>query len=226
LRAQSTPQTYDVQDFRILVIEFLSGHACPLCGQIHEVRIHGYFIRKVRDTDTAENVEITIFAIYCAVAKERNDQYTKRILPPFVTPECNIMLCNVMLYLAHNPEDKINYAKAQIMLGAHDPRTIRTHVLRGREMVEATTLQLTEVLSQEVGFGRIPELKPAMGVSEQLQRTVDEVEAGVQRMRGRGREPRSPGTYVHVVYCFHRARNELKVPLDRVLGAVGFDDTR
>jgi len=72
----------------MLIKGFFSEVPCPLCGEIHVVRIHGYFIRKVRDAETKENVEIMIFAIFCEIARERKDQYTKRILPPFVTPEC------------------------------------------------------------------------------------------------------------------------------------------
>ena len=192
---------------------------------MHEVRIHGYFIRKVRDSGSRENVQIRILAIYCAIAKERKDQYTKRMLPPFVIPECNIMLCNVMLYLAENPQERINYAKAQLMLGAQDARTMRRHVQRGRGMVEATTVELTGVLSQQLGFALVPEMKPGVGVCEQLRRTVDEVEAGVGRMGGQREHRISEGVYAHVVYGFERARGELKVPLDRVLAAVGFDDT-
>jgi len=197
------------------------------------VRIHGYFIRKVRDAETKENVEITIFAIFCAIARERRDQYTKRILPPFVTPECNIMLCSVMAYLAQYPQKRINYGEAAEILGAMDDRTIRKHILEGREVIDQTTLELTGVLSEQSGFARIPELKPGLGVNERLGTTVDGIDATVTRMRGAAGEQAPAIVYVHAVYTFHRVRKcgknsenfGLKISLNRVLSGIAFDDT-
>ncbi len=58
--------------------------------------------------------------IFCNTAKKRGEQYTKRMLPAFVSPECNIMLSNVMEYVEQCPQERINYAKAQLILGAKD----------------------------------------------------------------------------------------------------------
>ena len=209
----------------MLIVGFLSLHPCPLCGEIHGVRIHGYFVRKVREAESKENVGIIIFAIYCGIARERGDQYTKRVLPPFVIPECTIMLSGVMAYLAQNPQRKINYAKAEMTLGAEDPRTIRKHIVGGREIVETTTMELTRMLSRQWGFARVPELKPGTGESERLGETVEEVEAAGKRMHGEVGERTRGIVYVHLVYAVHRARNPLKVPLGRVLFGLAFDDT-
>ena len=111
------------------------------------MKIHAYFIRKVRNPDSWENEEIKIFAMYCKIAKQKGDQYTKRILPPFVTPECNIMLGYVLVYVAEYPQEHINYTKAEIILGASDPRTIRKHILEGRKVIEKTNIELTHMLS-------------------------------------------------------------------------------
>ena len=209
----------------------LSRVPCPLCGLIHEVRIHGYFIRKVRDPESRDEEKIRIFGLFCAIAKERNDQYTKRILPPFVTPECNIMLSSVMVYLSENPQERINYAKAQIALGADDRRTMRRHIQMGWRMMDATTAGLTRILAEQMGFADVRPLKPGVGVYQRLSATVQEVEATVERMQGGGSEHAGECEYVHVVYAYQRTRRrgenafEFKAPLNRILWAIGFDDT-
>jgi len=171
-------------------------------------------------------------AIFCNSAKKRGDQYTKRILPAFVTPECNIMLSNVMEYVAQHPEERINYAKAQMTLGAKDERSIRKHILQGRQIIDETNLRLTQVLSGLAGFGRLPEQKPGVGTHKRLTSTVEEIESTGTRMHGADK-PKLPAIgYVHVVYAFYRARNPVKIsanssrtPLSRVLSSLAFDDT-
>ena len=170
--------------------------------------------------------------IYCNTAKKRGDQYTKRILPAFVTPECNIMLSNVMKYVKQCPQERINYAKAQLILGAKDDRTIRKHILRGRQIVEETNLELTQALSGLTGFGRLPEPKPGVGRHESLAATVSQIEAAATRMDGADRRQVPAIGYVHVVYAFHRARNPVKISansskteLNHVLSSLAFNDT-
>ena len=198
---------------------------CPLCGEIHRVTIHGYFIRKVRSPDTCENEEITVFAIFCKIAKQRGDQYAKRILPGFVTPECNIMLECVLVYAAEYRQERINYAKAQLILGAKDPRTIRKHILVGRKVIEKTNIELTQVLSELPGFGLLSEQKPGTPLYAALAATVDELGSAAGRMDGAVGAQVPVIGYVHSSYMFHRARNPLKTPLNRVLGNLPFFDT-
>lgn len=198
---------------------------CPLCGEIHEVRIHAYLIRKVRNPDSWENEEIKIFAIFCKTAKQRGNQYTKRILPPFVTPECNIMLVYVLLYVAEYPQERINYAKAELILGARDPRTIRKHVLEGRKVIDKTNIELTQLLSDLPGFGCLPEQKPGADTYKGLVATVNELNGAVRRMDGAVRTEVPVIGYVHSAYVYHRARNPLKTPLNRILINLPFFDT-
>jgi hypothetical protein len=199
---------------------------------VHDVRIHAWLGRKIRKHETWENEEITIVAIICPTAKQRGDQYTKRILPAFVTPECNIMLSNVMRYVARYAEERINYAKAQMILGAKDRRTIRKHILQGRKIMEETNLELTQALSGLSGFARLPEQKPGVGVHERLLSTAREIENAGTRMHGADRAKMPAIGYVHVVYAFRRARNPVRAsaisattPLNRVLSSLAFDDT-
>ena len=176
-------------------------------------------------------MQIRIFALFCAIAKERNDQYTKRILPPFVTPECNIMLLSVMVYLSENPQQRINYAKAQIALGAEDRRTMRKHIEVGGEIIDITTAELTRILAEQLGFADVPQLKPGAGTYQRLSATVEEVDAAMERMHGGGGDHVGECEYVHVVYAYQRVRkweknaSKPKVPLNRVLRTIGFDDT-
>ena len=223
---------YDWQEFRLLVIAIFSLFPCPLCGEIHAVRIHAYLVRKIRNSETWKNEQITVLAIFCGRAKKRGDQYTKRILPGFVTPECNIMLWSVMEYVARHPRERINYAKAQMILGAKDRRTIGKHIFSGRQIMEETDLELTQTLSGLPGFAYLPEQKPGVGIHERLTSTVNEIDSAVRRMHGGGRVKVPAIGYVHVAYAFDRARNPVKIsgnssktPLNRVLSGLVFHDT-
>ena len=64
---------------------------CLLCGSRHEPRIHARCGRLVRCAD-GRNHELVIVSLICAEAKRQGKQYTKRMLPWFVIPECNIRL--------------------------------------------------------------------------------------------------------------------------------------
>ena len=111
---------------------------CVLCGERHEVRVHAVLGRKIR-TEEEENTEILIVSIYCERAHEGGRQYTKRILPVFVIPGCNITLENVLRYVSqHSESEGIDYEEASYLLGSYDNRTIRRHV-------EAAWLMIAEV---------------------------------------------------------------------------------
>ena len=189
------------------------------------MRIHAYFTRKVRNPDTWKNEKIDIFAIFCKAAKQRGDQYTKRILPPFVIPECNIMLVYTIVYITEHPQEGINYAKAEITLGAKDPRTIRKHIFEGRKVIDKTNIELTQVLSELPGFGRLPEQKPGTEIYEGLVATVNELNSAAGRMDGAGRTEVPVIGYVHSSYVYHRARQPIKIPLSHVLINLPFFDT-
>ena len=85
-----------------------------LCGEIHAVRIHAVLMRKIRNRDF-ENVEIGVFSIVCGRAKEQGKQYTKRILPPFVIPECNITLENVLEQIVGPVRDEFDVESPEIV---------------------------------------------------------------------------------------------------------------
>ena len=169
--------------------------------------------------------------ILCEIAKQRGHQYTKRMLPDFVMHECNVLLSNVMKYIKQYPQEKINYPKAEIILGVVDCRTIRKHILRGRRIMEETNRELTQVLSGLASFIRLPDAKPGVATYERLASTVDEIESAIIRMDGAGRVKVRAIEYVHVAYKFHRVRNSVKISWDfrksfgRVLSNLAFHDT-
>ncbi len=142
-----------------------------------------------------------------------------------MTPECNIMLVYTLVYIAKYPQEGINYAKAEITLGAKDPRTIRKHIFEGRKVIDKTNIELTQVLSELPGFGRLPEQKPGTGGYGGLVATVEELNNAASRMDGAGRTEVPVIGYVHSSYVYHRARNPIKTPLSHVHSSLPFFDT-
>jgi len=142
------------------------------------------------------------------------------------------MLSNVMKYIKQCPQERINYAKAEIILGIGDHRTIRKHILRGRQIMEETNRELTQILSRLPSFALLAEPKPGVGRHESLVATVRQIEGAVRRMDGADCQQVPAIGYVHVVYMFYRARNPVKVfenfttkPLGHVLSNLAFHDT-
>ena len=82
---------FDVQAYLATVTEAARRRPCLLCGSRHEPRIHARCERLVRCAD-GRNHELVIVSLICAEAKRQGKQYTKRMLPWFVIPECNIRL--------------------------------------------------------------------------------------------------------------------------------------
>ena len=66
---------------------------------------------------------------YGCLPNRGKKKYTKRILPVFVIPGCNITLENVLLYLRRHAEgETIDYEEASYLFGSYDNRTIRRHI--------------------------------------------------------------------------------------------------
>ena len=197
-----------------------------LCGKIHAVRIHVRALgRKIRNRDY-ENVDVHVFSIICGRAKERGMQYTKRILPPFLIPECNITLENVLEYLWSHRGEGIDYGRASLWLGAMDDRTIRQHVSLCRRMVAKGCLELCRMLATVPSYATVAE--PGMGTPavEYLQLLVEQADEAARRMgRGTVGARADPIWYVHAVYRCEKSRGEPAAPLNRVFWALQFFDT-
>ena len=196
-----------------------------LCGEIHAVRIHAVLMRKIRNRDF-ENVEIGVFSIVCGRAKEQGKQYTKRILPPFVIPECNITLENVLECVRRRPGEKIDYERASLMLGAMDNRTIGRHLRLCRLIVAEGCLQLCRILASVPSYATVPEAGMGIPAVDYLQVLVEEADEAARRM---GRRVVGMGAgpicYAHALYVAERSRSDPEVSLNRVFWALPFLDT-
>lgn len=198
---------------------------CCLCGEIHPLRIHAILIRKIR-TEVETNTDINIISIYCIGAKKKGWQYTKRILPSFVIPECNITLDKVLRCIKKYPAGRINYEEAGFILGTLDDRTIERHILMGRRMIEKSNVVLAEVLSSLSGYAHIPEMKVGESGYAYLQLLVAEADLTAIRMGATNNELTTEIIYVHGTYVWEKCRNSLKTVTDRVFHSLLFFDTR
>ena len=189
------------------------------------MKIHAVLVRKMRNRD-GEDVDILIFSIICQKAKERGSQYTKRILPPFLIPECNITLENVLEYVRSRPGQKIDYERASLVMGATDNRTIVRHLRLCRRMVGQGCLQLCEILASLPSYATVPEARMGTPAVDYLDVLVEEADEAARRMgRAAAGTGADPICYVHAVFVAERSRSEAAVLLDRVLGDLQFFDT-
>ncbi len=134
---------------------------CPLCGQIHALKVHACLWRKVRSPAEAENVPIRVVSIICRAAKEAGKQYSKRILPPFVIPYCQIVRDGVAAYLRRYPDGSLVYAVGLELLGAWDRRTVRRHIGWALQLIGVACLQLAQLLSGLPAYATLPQ--PRLG---------------------------------------------------------------
>ena len=199
---------------------------CVLCDEVHELHVHAYLERKVRSPDDGENHAIGILSIICAEAKaHQGRQYTKRLMPEFVIPECNIRLDRVLvLEEEEDPEASGSEDWSCSILGCVDGRTVGRHREWIARIVTETLKVGSEVLVQLPSFGVLPE--PQIGQSEygQLRRVLAALHLAAVRMYGQRREP-PVIRCVQGVYWWVRGRKKLRSPLDRVVSATGFFDT-
>jgi hypothetical protein len=144
--------TYKTTTFLVFLREYFENNPCLLCGRIHRLYIHCYVGRLIRNADTEENEEIVICVIICHNAKAVGTQYTKRMLPPFVTPECNITLENAVRMFEAMPGGRIYYSIAATLLGTVSRRTIQRHYRMIIAYTEAAVLLLAEYLVRIAPF--------------------------------------------------------------------------
>lgn len=170
-------------------------------------------------------VTITIFSIYCIRAKKQGKQYTKRILPPFVIPECNISFAHVLKYMSTYPDGTINYDEAGHILGTYEQRTIKKHMKRGLIIVNKTIIESLTLIATCLGFTSIPEKKPGKDLLAYLDEVIDEVHQGCIRMGKKILHKPQKNLYLHMVYWFEKSRNPIICTLNRVFLNLHFYDT-
>ncbi|VAW20711.1 hypothetical protein MNBD_BACTEROID01-774 [hydrothermal vent metagenome] len=69
--------------------------SCPLCGELHALRVHGYRLRCVCDCDRGDNDTIRVVVIRCETARAAGNRYTMRLFPDFLVPGCVIRLDHI-----------------------------------------------------------------------------------------------------------------------------------
>jgi hypothetical protein len=77
---------YKTAEFVQLLKVFFANYPCLLCKKVHELKIHDYPTRLYRNNESYRNEKIIIPVIICLEAKKLGLPYTKRILPPFLSP--------------------------------------------------------------------------------------------------------------------------------------------
>jgi hypothetical protein len=151
---------FDCEAFLAYFRKRFTSIACILCMHIHPVRIHQFHERLIRSEVTETNIKIMIFSIYCPYAHAEGRQYTKRILPYFVIPECNICLVNVIRFYKHSRfSGKPNYDLAAGILGTVDERTIKRHFFMLRSYLEIATAELVGFLVSIPNLVTLPDVK-------------------------------------------------------------------
>lgn len=181
--------------------------------------------RKVRSPEQGENTAILIVAIICGRAEEAGKQYTKRILPPFVIPYCQVGREGVLAYLGRFPDGRIVYRFGNELLGARDIRTIRRHIAMGLATVAATNLELASLLSGLPAHATLPEPQMNQSLGQSLQELSQQMHVAARRAGGSPGSEIPPMVYAHLVSVVDRSPGVLPVSLTCVLKAAVFHDT-
>lgn len=130
-----------------------------LCGTIHPGRIHNHVYRNYRDRESLENIRIVIPVIICVLAQEQGMQYTKRLLPEFLTPRSVIRLDHLREAAALPPE-KCTPDRICEILGCIDPRTARRLLSDLNDAIRRVSLELACRRSTTPELGTLPTSTP------------------------------------------------------------------
>ena len=187
-----------------------------LCGTAHRVQIHGYCERLVRCADGG-NHRLRIAVIICERAREAGTQYTKRILPRFVIPECNIRLDLVLQLREQHPTARSARDHGYAVIGSACERTIARHLQRVEDNIAAMLLEVNEWVAELAPFTALPQVRVGEDALAQLRCSVAALEAARRVALGAiGVAFTVPGC-VHLRSVVERARSPLAIPSNRVL---------
>ena len=214
--------SYKTADFHFfLTLDFMQN-ICVLCGQVHKPRFHGYVWRLVRNNETFTNEPILICIIICFAAKRAGKQYTKRMLPPFVTPECNISLDNALEMYRAMPNE-INYDRASELLGTICAKTIRRHYVMILGFTEVAVSLLGEYLALCAPFTSLPGQPPYEDLLMLFVSMMQAVCDSEVKRSGEHHDLPPPTLYLHPVLVFLKSRTAWtgKKPLN-LSSVIGF----
>ena len=162
-----------------------------------------------------------IVSLICEEAKQQHKQYTKRILPWFVIPECNIRLDLVLdlLKLEQAPRGgrALAYAQADAVIGSASERTAARHLQWARRLVADTLLEASELVVELAPFTPLPGVHVGAGSLAELRRYLAALTAASRRADGGGGAALEVIGCIHLRYVVVRARNPVAIPLNQVL---------
>ena len=175
------------------------------------------------------NHQLLIVSLICEEARRQGKQYTKRILPWFVIPECNIRLDLVLnlLQLEEAPGGgrALAYAQAGAVIGSASERTAARHLQWARRLVADTKLEASELVVELAPFTPLPGVHVGAGGLAELRRYLAALTAARRSADGGvGAVPEVIGC-IHLRYVVARARNPVAIPLNQVLRRGGWFDT-
>ena len=124
------------------------------------MRIHDYVNRNYRDRKSRENTAIVILVIICEYARDQGKQYTKRLLPEFLTPRCVIRL-DYLQEAAALPREEQTPGRVCEILGCIDPRTARRHLFELNDAITRVTVELACLRSSTPELGALPTGTPS-----------------------------------------------------------------
>ena len=111
--------------------------------------------RKYRDRKSRENTSIVILVIICLNARDQGKQYTKRLLPEFLTPRSVIRLDYLQEAAALPPEEQKPDRVCEI-LGCIDPRTAHRRLSELNDAITRVTVELACLRSSTPELGALP----------------------------------------------------------------------
>ena len=194
-----------------------------MCGNRHEPRIHAWCERLVRCVD-GRNHELVIVSLICATARRQGKQYTKRMLPWFVIPECNIRLdltLNLQRLVELHPGTgmRLAHEQADAVIGSASERTVARHLGWVRRLIAGSVLEAGELLAKLPAFAALPKVRAGGRGLAELHRYLRALAIAGRRAEGRGAVGAVPGVVgcLHLRYVVVRARNPVAPPLNRVL---------
>jgi len=106
------------------------------------------------------NSSTQVIQIICQHAKRQGKPYTKRLLPSFLIPHCLIRLDTVLEARGLEEKGEALIAKACLLLGCIDERTVRRHLAAIDEAIRRVNLQLAGQIALRPELGRLPEHDP------------------------------------------------------------------
>ena len=168
------------------------------------------------------NHYLLIVSIICQEAKQQHKQYTKRLLPWFVIPECNIRLdlvLNLLKLEERHPTAgaALAYAHADAVIGSACERTIARHLRWARRLAAATVLEASELLVELAPFAALPGVRVGGGGLAELRRYLAALTAARRGAHGSVGAALSVIGCIHLRYVVERARYPVALPLDQVL---------